>query len=297
MQFFKKQKRTRSFDLLSSYSFYRPDIKGVLILLLLFLAGQLVGSLILMLLIAVMDAETALTYGTVIAYPVSFIPAMIYASVKSRTNACFSETPGVPLDKGHFGSAGALKLAFAASLATLAMAVAVDPLNDLLPEMSLQLKNAMERLMDGPLWLTLLSVSIFAPFFEEWLCRGMILRGLLGKMKPLWAILVSALVFGLIHGNIWQGIPATIIGALFGYVYWKTGSLKMTMLMHCVNNTFSVIMSKADRFSDAETFRELFPTTGQWLILYVTCLLILALFFLSVEKHIKARKQLKAEAE
>ncbi len=52
-------------------------------------------------------------------------------------------------------------------------------------------------------------------------------------MNPALAIAISAIFFATIHGNLWQGISAFILGSFFGYVYYKTGSLKLTMLMHC----------------------------------------------------------------
>lgn len=57
--------------------------------------------------------------------------------------------------------------------------------------------------------------------------------------------------------NLWQAIPAFIIGAILGYVYYKTGSLKLTMLMHCVNNTLSVIISRIPGLEDVEFFAEI----------------------------------------
>ena len=119
------------------------------------------------------------------------------------------------------------------------------------------MKATMKMLLDGPVWIVLISVSVFAPFFEEWLCRGIILRGLLTKVKPAWAIVISAAVFGLIHGNLWQAIPAFIIGLVLGYVYYKTGSLKLTMLMHCVNNTLAVISSKIPGLEDVDFFAQI----------------------------------------
>jgi membrane protease YdiL (CAAX protease family) len=57
-----------------------------------------------------------------------------------------------------------------------------------------------------------------------------------------------------IHLNPWQAIPAFILGLLFGLVYYKTGSLKLTMLMHCANNTLAAIFSRIPAFQDAESF-------------------------------------------
>ena len=148
-------------------------------------------------------------------------------------------------------------MALIVSVMAISAAFVIEPVSMLLPEMSEARKMAMEQMLKGPVWIVLISVSVFAPFFEEWLCRGIILRGLLKKMKPGWAIVISALVFGLIHMNLWQAIPAFIIGVVLGYVYYKTGSLKLTMLMHCVNNTLSVILSRIPGLEDVEFFAEI----------------------------------------
>ena len=199
--------------------------------------------------------DFALTYGMVIVYPVQFIPAMLYASAVSNRNMGFE--PEYPLDNSNFGGRSGLSMALIVSVMALAAAFVIEPVSMLLPEMSEATKLAMEQMLKGPVWIVLLSVSVFAPFFEEWLCRGIILRGLLKKMKPGWAIVISALVFGLIHMNLWQAIPAFIIGTILGYVYYKTGSLKLTMLMHCVNNTLSVILSRIPGLEDVEFFADI----------------------------------------
>jgi membrane protease YdiL (CAAX protease family) len=181
---------------------------------------------------------------------------MLYASVNSRRNDMF-ET-GYALDSNNFGKLGGFRMALIASATTLAAAFVVEPLTALLPPMPQWLEDVMNQLLEGsPLWATLLSVSVFAPLFEEWLCRGIVLRGLLRKMSPAAAISISAAFFAILHMNPWQAIPAFILGLLFGYVYYKTGSLKLTMLMHCVNNTMATIISRIPAFEDAETFMDI----------------------------------------
>ena len=51
-------------------------------------------------------------------------------------------------------------------------------------------------------------------------------------------------------------LPAFLLGVLFGYVYYKTGSLKLTMLMHCVNNTMAVVFSKIPSLEEADGFAD-----------------------------------------
>ena len=142
----------------------------------------------------------------------------------SRRNELFDT--GYALDSNNFGKAGGWLMAIMVSVATLAVGFLMDPVNAALPKMPESLEKILENMVsDGPLWVSLLSVSVMAPFFEEWLCRGMILRGLLRKMHPVWAMVISSFCFALIHLNPWQGIPAFVLGMLFAYVYYKTGSL------------------------------------------------------------------------
>lgn len=278
--FFKRHQRRGSYDLFSTYSHYLPGIGGMFMLLAMFFVGALLGNMLVFLLQAGFSAEFAQEYGTVISYPVMFIPPMLYASFQSRKNEFLpwgedgNPPAGVPLDTDNFGRLGVGWLALVVSIATMAASFVAEPVNALLPEMPELLKQALEQLTEGPVWISLLSVSIFAPFFEEWLCRGIVLRGLLQKMKPVWAIVVSALFFAVLHMNPWQAIPAFILGLLFGYVYYRTGSLKLTMLMHCVNNTLAVICSHIPSLAEAETFMDVMSPWA-YACIYAACILFL----------------------
>lgn len=222
-------------------------------LLLMFLIGTLLSNLIVVGMSMVSTDFTSL-YGTMISYPVMFIPPLLYASAQSRRNEFF-ET-GYSLDSSNFGRLGGFSMAVIVSIATLAAAFITDIFNTLLPPAPEWLEQGMEALLDGPVWITLISVSVFAPLFEEWLCRGLVLRGLLQKTNPAAAISVSALFFAVLHMNPWQALPAFMLGLLFGYVYYKTGSLKLTMLMHCVNNTLAVVFSKIPGLAEADSFKD-----------------------------------------
>ena len=253
MGFFKRHSGRGSYDLFSNHSHCVPGYGGMMTLFVMFLLGALLGNILVGALTFV-SAEFATIYGTVISYPVMFIPPWLYVSAKSRRNEFF-ET-GYALDSSHFGSLGGFSMAVIVSIATMAMAFLADSLNILMPEAPEWFEKAMEQIMDAPVWITLISVSVFAPLFEEWLCRGMVLRGLLQKTHPVSAILVSAAFFAVLHMNPWQALPAFLLGILFGYVYYKTGSLKLTMLMHCVNNTMAVVFSKIPSLEEAEGFAD-----------------------------------------
>lgn len=253
MGFFRRHTGRASYDLFSTYSHYLPGYGGMMMLFVMFLVGTLLGSLLVGAMTLV-SPEFATLYGTVISYPVMFIPPLLYASAQSRRNEIF-ET-GYALDSNNYGKLGGFSMAVIVSIATIAAAFMADSLNAFMPETPEWFEQAMSQIMDAPVWITLISVSVFAPLFEEWLCRGLVLRGLLQKTSPVSAILVSAVFFAVLHMNPWQALPAFLLGVLFGYVYYKTGSLKLTMLMHCVNNTMAVVFSRIPSLEEAEGFYE-----------------------------------------
>jgi membrane protease YdiL (CAAX protease family) len=88
------------------------------------------------------------------------------------------------------------------------------------------------------LWTTL---AISAPFFEEYLFRGFLLPSLT-KYLPVWgAIALSGFLFALAHLNIADIIPLSVLGSVMGFVYWRSGNLLSSMLLHCLWNSGSFL--------------------------------------------------------
>ena len=284
-----RQKRRGNFDFFSSCSHFVPGVADLFIILALFLAGSLLGSLAsaaFMKLFSGADAE----YGMLVAYPISFIPLLIYACVKSRSNSYNSV--GFKLDSANFGGRGGALCALVAVVGTFCIAYLSDALTTLLPQMPDFLKDALDSLTGGIFWADFLCAAILAPVLEEWMCRGLVLRGLLNNrrrdgstMKPVWAIVWSAFFFAVVHMNPWQAIPAFLVGCLFGYVYYKTGSLKLTMLMHFFNNGLAVVLSHIDGLEEMETWADVLPEREYWLV-FVCCVIAMVLavlFFKNVK--------------
>lgn len=97
------------------------------------------------------------------------------------------------------------------------------------------------NLMSENIYLNLISATIIAPISEEIIMRGVILEGLLQKYNPWIAIVVSSLVFGIIHLNLPQFISATLGGIILGIIYFKTRSLILTIVGHACNNIIASI--------------------------------------------------------
>lgn len=94
--------------------------------------------------------------------------------------------------------------------------------------------------------LELVSTAVLPAICEETLHRGMLLKGnsLLGIKK---SIILSGVLFGLLHLNIEQFFYATIIGLFLGYLCWMCNSIYPCMIIHFMNNGLSVFLSFAGR--------------------------------------------------
>ena len=85
-------------------------------------------------------------------------------------------------------------------------------------------------------------VAIVPGICEESAFRGAIQRGFEWRLRPWQAILLASLLFGLAHLQPVNIVPLTMIGAFFGYVAWRTGSIIPTMVAHALFNGMMFLM-------------------------------------------------------
>ena len=203
-----------------------PGIKGMFGFIGWFILGALLGGIVTLVMGLFMSQQALQDYSMIVVYPLQFLPAMVYAANQSRKNMIFDA--GYALDNRHFAPYSFALMILVTVVMTFASMFVFDLPNywnmqltnksSILAQFYEMMMEVMKQMTGGPLWSSFLVVAIFAPIFEEWLCRGMVLRGLLTKMKPVWAIVISALFFAVIHGNPWQALNAFLIGLLMGYV-------------------------------------------------------------------------------
>lgn len=88
-----------------------------------------------------------------------------------------------------------------------------------------------------------IQVIIIGPIIEELIFRKILLGKLLEKFsnRPIKAIVYSALIFGIIHLNIIQGVAAFGGGIILGLIYYYTKSIKATIFAHILNNFLIII--------------------------------------------------------
>ncbi len=94
------------------------------------------------------------------------------------------------------------------------------------------------------IFIAVLSTAVLPAILEEVVVRGIIMQPL-RRFGDKFAIVASALIFGIMHGNMVQ-IPYTIVAGLFmGYLAIATGSLWPSIILHFVNNFYSVALLAA----------------------------------------------------
>ena len=87
------------------------------------------------------------------------------------------------------------------------------------------------------------AVALMAPLIEELLFRGYLQTALMDKMNPHIAIWLAALIFALVHLQPLAIPGLMVLGAAFGYLYYRTGSLKTCILLHVVNNGAALVFA------------------------------------------------------
>lgn len=100
--------------------------------------------------------------------------------------------------------------------------------------------------LSSPL-LTLLAIGIFAPIAEEILFRGAIYNLFKDNVGKYVALIISSILFALIHLNIYQASYTLFIGLFLGIILMKTGSLWLPIIFHIVYNLFGGIFQMFDQ--------------------------------------------------
>lgn len=92
------------------------------------------------------------------------------------------------------------------------------------------------------LWFNALVMVIVAPVFEEYIFRKLLVDRLVQFGEGA-AVLMSALMFGLFHGNLNQFIYAFTLGLFLAFIYVKTRSIKYTVVLHMLVNLLGGVVS------------------------------------------------------
>ena len=110
-------------------------------------------------------------------------------------------------------------------------------LYQLFPEEFSSTNSGLTDVLMGQGKLVTYMIVAFAPAIcEEMLFRGFVFSGFKNSYKKWTAIIISAIIFGVFHTSLIRLIPTAILGGVFAYLVYSTGSLFSSMICHCLNN-------------------------------------------------------------
>ena len=111
---------------------------------------------------------------------------------------------------------------------------------------SMKYQNTVERMTGGKTLLSMiLWIGIVAPLAEEAIFRWLIFLRFRDNLRLITAAILSGVMFGIYHGNLVQGIYASILGTVFALLLEWSGSLWGSVFLHMGANIWSLISGSA----------------------------------------------------
>ena len=101
--------------------------------------------------------------------------------------------------------------------------------------------------------LTFIAIAVVPPLVEEFACRGIML-GALKKYGEGFAVVCSAILFGVMHGNFEQIPFAFLVGMVLGFITVKTGTIWISIAVHAFNNAISVLFDYLNKIFSTSFF-------------------------------------------
>ncbi len=139
-------------------------------------------------------------------------------------------------------------------------------------------ESTMEALYSAPLLVQVISLAILVPISEELVFRGLLFKRLREKGTYIQAAMYSAVVFGLLHGNLVQMLYGFILGMMLSYLCEKYGSVKAPIAAHIAMNLLSVA---ATEFKLADWMMESKMRIG---VITIVCAFIASTMFVFVQR-------------
>ena len=131
----------------------------------------------------------------------------------------------------------------------------------------------------GSLFSSLIIVALLAAVSEELLFRSVIQKTLIKLFKNTHvAIIVTAIIFSAFHGDLFGFFPRFILGMMLGYMFWMSGSIFPSMLMHFVNNATIVMLYYMNTRGFIDIDVEHFGSTSNAIVIILSLIVTVAIF-------------------
>ncbi len=102
-----------------------------------------------------------------------------------------------------------------------------------------------DQIYREPVFLQLICVGLIVPFAEEMVFRGLCYERMRTVITAVPAILISAVLFGIFHGNLIQGVYAGILGIFMAAAMERYATIMAPYVLHAAANMMSVFLTNS----------------------------------------------------
>lgn len=164
-----------------------------------------------------------------------------------------------------------------------------DPMREMYRSM---LKTVVKAESGSELILVILVAAVVPAFVEEMMFRGVIQRTFERVFKPMLAVLVTGIIFGLFHLDPFNAVPLICIGCYMGFLRLRSKSIALPITAHFLNNLVAIVAVHLGMGFETKL------TTTEFGISEVLAAVTQAvafggLFFLSFRAYVRATDQLQ----
>lgn len=167
-------------------------------------------------------------------------------------------------------------------------------LDEIIKSLSKLMQETLEKMVNvsdiSGLIINLIMIAGLAAFGEELLFRSVLQSFLVKKCKNAHiGILITSIIFSLIHFDIYGFLPRLVLGLILGYMFYYSKSIWVPMIMHFINNGTAVVIYYLNDIGvtniDVETFGE-----TKLLPLILSIIATVAIFYFTIHSHNKEFK-------
>lgn len=133
--------------------------------------------------------------------------------------------------------------------------------------------------------MVFLTIAIVPALAEELYFRGLLV-GILFKMKlqPFHVVFISSILFSMMHFQFYYFLALLFMGAVLGYIYYRTKNLWYSILAHFINNGLLVVLTTTNKLSYTQIDLEASPSIYVSIAGFCTFALLIFIFHQNTEK-------------
>lgn len=172
---------------------------------------------------------------------------------------------------------------------------AFESLEALLKQLEDTAGDLTERMLQvdsfGGLLFNLLVIALIPAIGEELTFRGVLQQALTRRCNVHVAVFLSSFIFSFIHFQFYGFLPRMFLGLLLGYLFYYSGSLWTSILMHFVNNGAAVVVAYLDYKGQIDVDMDHFGATSNVWLLGASLVVTVGLIILSAKFNNKYGRQ------